>query len=270
MTSWQKTVKYIALAFAIFLSISIISGICMALSSLTFLFGSKNNVGELTSYPIEGNVDELVIDISATDLTIHTDDNFRVDSNNEDLKINVSDGKLSISDEHKGFALNSKGVHLDIYIPKDMHFDSVDVDAGAGSVKIDELCADVLEIDLGAGEAQIDKLTADKSAKINSGAGELTINEGVLNNLEMDMGVGEVNLTGAILGKSKVDYGIGEANMTLVGTEDDYEIDLDKGIGGARLEGKTMKDDSVYGSGDNKIEIDGGIGEINITFQSQN
>ena len=37
-------------------------------------------------------------------------------------------------------------------------------------------------------------------------------------------------------------------------------------IGVARLAGESMRDDSVYGTGENRIEIDGGIGAINIEF----
>ena len=51
-----------------------------------------------------------------------------------------------------------------------------------------------------------------------------------------------------------------------MGSREDYRIDLDKGICEAKLEGVPMQDDSVYGSGENRIEIDGGIGEINIGF----
>ena len=54
--------------------------------------------------------------------------------------------------------------------------------------------------------------------------------------------------------------------MILLGSKDDYKIELDKGIGEATLEGESLKDDSVYGSGENKIDIDGGVGAINIDF----
>ena len=94
----------------------------------------------------------------------------------------------------------------------------------------------------------------------------LTINGGTLCNLALDMGVGELTLKSRIEGKSDLNYGIGEANLTLLGGREDYQIELDKGIGEARLEGENMRDDSVYGAGRNLIEIDGGIGEINIRF----
>ena len=268
MTGWQKTVKYLAMAFAIFLSVSIIGGICGGLASLSFLFGHKNEVvGELTSYQVEGNVEELVVDISAADLSIKTGEELRVDSNHKYLKVEESNGKLVISEKKKWLVSSSKGITVDIYIPEDMHFVCADVDAGAGSVKIDSLSADVVELELGAGEAQIGKLTAEKRARIDGGAGEVTILEGMLHNLELDMGVGELNLTGRILGESSVDYGIGETNLTLLGTEDDYRIELDKGVGEATLEGESMKDDSVYGLGANQIEIDGGVGELHVSFQ---
>ncbi|MGN0161054.1 MAG: DUF4097 family beta strand repeat-containing protein [Lachnospiraceae bacterium] len=266
MTAWQKTVKYLAIALAIFLSVSIISGICGGIASFSFVFGHRNGGGELTTYPVDGDVKELLIDISAADLSIKTGEGFRVESNNKYLTVTESDGKLMISEERKWFASGSEGIHLYIYIPANLKFDYAQVNAGAGSVKIEALSADVLELDLGAGEVQIDKLTAEKSARINGGAGELTIKDGLLHNMELDMGVGELNLTGRILGKSDLNYGIGEANMTLLGTKEEYRIELDKGIGEAKLEGKSMQDDSVYGSGDNRIDIDGGIGEIHITF----
>ena len=79
-------------------------------------------------------------------------------------------------------------------------------------------------------------------------------------------GAGELTLKSRIEGQSRLDYGIGETKLTLLGSREDYKIEIDKGIGEARLEGKSMQDDSVYGAGENRIEIDGGIGEINIDF----
>lgn len=51
--------------------------------------------------------------------------------------------------------------------------------------------------------------------KVNSGAGELTIRNGVMNDLSMDIGVGELELTGKLTGNCIVDYGIGETNHIL-------------------------------------------------------
>ena len=80
------------------------------------------------------------------------------------------------------------------------------------------------------------------------------------------MGVGKLTLKSRIEGKSDLDYGVGETNLTLLGSSEDYRIEIDKGIGEARLAGESIKDDSVYGWGENRIEIDGGIGAIRVEF----
>ena len=131
---------------------------------------------------------------------------------------------------------------------------------------MDALNAEKLSLDLGAGEVTIDKLTAGSSAKINGGAGQLTINGGGLANLDFDMGVGKVVLTSALTGEGKIDYGVGELCLTLIGSAEDYRIELDKGIGEALLDGQKMADDTVYGQGENTLEIDGGVGSMNIRF----
>ena len=47
--------------------------------------------------------------------------------------------------------------------------------------------------------------------------------------------------------------------------ESDYSIEVDKGISSCTFNGKELKDDTRYGDGENIIEIDGGIGDIEIT-----
>ena len=82
------------------------------------------------------------------------------------------------------------------------------------------------------------------------------------------MGIGELHYTGTLTGNSKVDYGVGETNLTLTGSEKDYQIILDKGVGDAIVNGMSMGDNSTYGNGVNRIEVDGGVGDLNIMFQS--
>ena len=94
----------------------------------------------------------------------------------------------------------------------------------------------------------------------------MTITNANLNNLDLDMGVGKLSLTSKILGNSKIDSGIGEIDLNLVGNKEDYKLHIDKGIGNVTADGTNLGDDSKYGDGNNYIDIDGGIGSINIDF----
>lgn len=271
MTSVQKTIKYLAMAFAIFLSISIIGGIFSALAGLSFIFTDRDRepVGEMRVYDINGTVSSLSVDLNAAKLKIMTGDKFSVESNHKYISVSVNNGNLRIDETKEPFSVNSEGVTVILSVPEGFVFDDARIETGAAEVDVDTLSADVLKLNLGAGEVNIKNLTANSRAGIDGGAGELTIEGGLLRNLDIEMGVGELNLTSRIEGESSLDYGVGETNVTLLGTREDYKIKIDKGIGEAKLEGENMRDDSVYGDGENYIDIDGGVGEINIEFSGE-
>lgn len=268
MTSVQKVIKYLAMALAIFLCVNIIGGIISAVAGVSLFFSNKENdaIGEMQVYPIDSEISSLSIDLSAAELKIETADNFSVESNHKYISVKEDNGKLCIDETKKPFSLLSKGVTVILNVPEGFVFDDAAVETGAGKVEIDALSADVLNLSLGAGEAKINSLTANSRADIDGGAGALTIDGGLLNNLDLDMGVGELNLKSRIEGESNIDYGVGETKLTLIGSKADYKIELDKGIGEAKLDGEDMNDDSVYGYGLNFIEIDGGVGSIKIEF----
>ena len=265
MTTMQKIIKYLALAFAIFLSVSIITGICGALYSVSYFF-SGNTSDEMTEHVIGNDFTSLTVNISAAELEIKSGEKFGIETNHKHLTYKENGEILEIN-ETKPFFTSRSGMKVILTIPAGTVFDYADINAGAGSVRIDELRAGTIKIDLGAGELKAGLLDALSKAEIDGGAGSVTINGGYLNNADIEMGIGELNLTSELDGKSSIDYGVGETNLVLIGSDNDYKIELDKGIGEAWLDGKKMSDDSVYGGGSRRIEIDGGIGELNIFFK---
>lgn len=266
MTSFQRAIKYCALAFAVFLSVSIIGGICSAVA-MVFGFLGGDNVGEMQTYSISSEITSLDIEIGMASFEIVEGENFSVESNLKNLSVEEKNGVLQISDEQKNGSIGSSDASVVLTVPAGFVFDEANVSAGAGELTIDTLTANDLKLDLGAGETEIGYLTVSEKAEINNGAGELTIQGGELNDLSMDLGVGEMELTGKLTGDCLINYGVGEAKLNLSGDSSDYQIELDKGIGGATLDGETMSADSVYGDGPNRISIDGGIGSIRIQFE---
>ena len=268
MTAFQKVIKYIAVALAIFLTVTIIGGIITGISSISFLLSGKETgtVGEMQYFPIDGEISSLSVALSGAELKIKTADKFSVESNHKYISVKEDNGKLSISETKKFFAVSPEGVTVSLSVPENFVFDEAAVETGAGKVEIHSLSADVLKLSLGAGKADIKSLTANSRAEIDGGAGELNIDGGRLCNLNLDMGVGKLTLKSRIEGESDIDYGVGQTDLCLLGSKADYKIELDKGIGEAKLCGESMKDDSVYGSGENFIEIDGGVGALSIEF----
>lgn len=265
MNPLQKVIKYLAIALAAFLCVCIVGGII----SLACLFLDKDDyVGERKTYSVEEEISSLSLKLGGATLEIRTSDKFLVESNHKYLSVGVNDGLLSIK-ETKKIVTPSKGATVTLYVPETFVFDEARLETGAGRVEIDALSADILNLSLGAGEVTVKTLTANARSEIDGGAGKLTIDGGRLCNLDLDMGVGELSLKSRIEGESFLDYGIGETNLILLGKREDYQIKIDKGIGEAKLEGESMKDGGVYGTGKNKIEIDGGIGGIHVTFSNE-
>ena len=267
MNPLQKAIKYLAIAFAIFLIVTIIGGIMTGIAGISLLFSdSDGSTGEMQMYSIDGDISSLSIDLSGAKLQIKASDTLSVESNNNYISVKTEEGRLSIKETRKLFTVYPKGITVILNIPEDYVFDKASVETGAGRVKIDALCADILKLSLGAGEADIKNLTARERAEIDAGAGKLKVNGGLLNNLELDMGVGDLTLKSRIEGKSSLDYGIGDTELILLGDNDDYKIEIDKGIGAASVAGENAHDDYIYGNGKNRIEIDGGIGSMKIDF----
>lgn len=267
MTTIQKIIKYCAVAFAIFLIVSILGGILGAASSISHIFAKNEAVGEMKTFEIKEEVKSLEVELSRAQFELKTGDNFSVESNNKNLKVDHSNGILQIKEKKKSIGHYSDRMKVILTIPEDFRFEKANVSTGAGTVKIDSLLSDTLMLDLGAGEVDIEYLSADLSATIDGGAGEVQIDDSKLANLKFDMGIGEADLTGSLSRHCEIDYGIGEMNLNLTDSRDKYCITLNKGLGEAKLDDQKMSDGGVYGNGKNMIEIDGGIGELKIRFE---
>ena len=268
MTALQRIIKYCAVAFAAFLIVAIISGICGAISMVSFFFDG-DAAGEMQTHTVSSDVESLDLEVSAAALEIVTGDCFSVESNHKYLTVMEEKGVLIVSEKRSNFGVSSGDVAVVMTIPEKYVFEGALISAGAGKVSIDTLSAKKLTLELGAGATEIGTLEVKNQSSVSSGTGKLTIRDGELHDLSMEMGVGKLEFTGRMTGNCDVDFGIGGAELTLLGSRDEYQIELDKGIGEATLNGKDMFDGGVYGTGENRIDIDGGVGSIRIQLESR-
>ena len=277
MTTLQKVIKYLALAFAIFLTVSIVGGILSAVGLLGSLFSDDDAewgdvIGETKNYTVSSEISDLNIQINAADFYIKEGNSFSVESNLKNLEVDEKNGCLTLKDLTK-IKLNGSNAYenavLTIWVPVGTVFDNVNIKTGAGRFTVDSFSAATIGFELGAGDVTISKLIAEKSANIEGGAGRITISDGAIKNLDLEMGLGQLNLTSALTGDCNLDSGIGEMNVTLLGSKDDYELDIEKGIGNITVDGKNVTDFGSSGNGANEVDIHGGVGAINVRFNNE-
>lgn len=266
MSSAQKVIKYFAIFFAISLIVCIFSGIYQALGVVGgILTNNQDGKGlNIKHYPNSSNV--LSVDVISSRLKIVEGDHFKIESDSKYIISKQDYNKLSVKEKNKGFFETRKNKVVTIYIPKDMVFDKVYISNKAGTIDIESMTTRELELEIGAGKVDIDEITSLNNTNIESGAGKVTINSAKLNNLNLDAGVGKFTINGKLTGKAKIDAGVGDLSINLLGYKDDYGIYVETGIGNINIDGNKVKDNTTYGIGNNKVDIDGGVGNINIRF----
>ena len=271
MNTTQKIIKYLAIAFAVFLIVTIISAILTGLYALSNVLGLRNDnetIGEMKTIEIEeSQITTLDIDVAFTNLIIKIDDSFKIETNNNNINYNQDNQNIQITEKaHKWFERNYNG-DLILYIPETIEFEKVKINAGAGKINIENLNTEELELELGAGETEIKTLNVTRDCNIDGGAGKFSILSGNINNLDLDIGLWETNLTAKLKGKSDIDAGVGNVNITLLGNKEDYKIDIDKGLGNINIDEDSFDVDGTYGTGETFIKVDGGVGNIKVDFE---
>ena len=275
MTTAQKVIKYIALGFAAFLIVTIISLILNGGYALLSAFGLiQENVITEDLKVISSEVKEvstLKIDLAFTNLDIKTGDIFKVETNNSKITFENNNGSVKIKEKNINWlSNNNRASNLTIYIPEDMlTIDETNIETGAGKINIEKLNTQTLYLELGAGDVHIENVIATGETKIDGGVGKTRLNSCKINNLKANLGMGEFVFSGKLTGKSEIDSGVGAINIKLLDNSDNYTINADKGIGSITLDGKKLETDRVYGNGQNHLDIDGGIGEIKIDFEEE-
>ena len=275
MTTAQKIIKYFATAFAVFLIVTIISAIFGGGYVLLRAFGLINTDKNIVTEDLKvissevKEISTLKLELAFTNLEIKIGDSFKVETNNSKITFTNDNGSVKIKEEKYNWSENHDNAsELIIYIPEDMiALDETKIEAGAGNINIEKLNTQGLYLELGAGDVKIANLTVSEEAKIDGGVGRTELKSCEINNLKANLGMGEFVFSGKLTGKNEVDSGVGAINIDLLDSSENYTIDVDKGIGSVTLDGMKLEMDRVYGTGENYLDIDGGIGEIKINFK---
>lgn len=269
MTTTQKIIKYLAIAFALFLVISIFS-IIFGLSReiISSINSDKKDSELLEEYTTisnnVNNIESFKIDISNDDIEIKKGEKFEVKTNDPDVKFYHENSIVKIkSDKTFSWHLsNSSRGTIIIYLPNEFNISELDLNLGAGKIDIDKLFVETLLMDLGAGTMTAKEINVYEKAAINGGAGNININSGTINNLNLKLGAGNASIQSDLTGSNTLTTGVGKLNLGLSRSKDNYRFDINKGLGNIILNDFDVSEDTLIGDGETKIKINGAVGNI--------
>ena len=264
MTTFQKIIKYLAIGLAIFICMTLLTGLVGGvktfLESLNIIKEPDTNYNEVIDY--NTNFSYLDISLNSSNLIIKNGDKFSVDTSDKNIKIFNENNKLKIVDNNKKI-FNTKVKDLIVTIPYNYSFEVVKIETGAGKVNIEGINTNLLEMELGAGKTVLNNIVSNKTF-VETGAGSVNISNSKLNDLNLELGVGKIDIDAEVTGKSSIESGIGELNLSLELPLCEYSFEFEKGIGEIRLNNESIKNNSKIGEGYNYIKIEGGVGSINV------
>jgi hypothetical protein len=284
MNSFQRLIKYCAIAFAILLAIGIITFIVnivygiVSFSNISKLRVEKSEYRTVDYDETFTGVSSLDIDNSTGSLGIQIGDSFRVEGRDvfEGFKAEVDGrGTLKVSDNESGFRLwgfhfdgfNSPKSKVTIYVPADFVAEEVRIATGAGAVNLEELTTEYLYISAGAGNINGRNLKADK-VRVDGGVGSISLGNVDFRNTNFNCGVGNVYLSGVLQEENQFDCGVGEVELELIGDINDYNLDIEAGVGSIRINGRKIEElDQENRSAKHSIEVDGGVGNVRIDIE---
>lgn len=167
------------------------------------------------------------------------------------FKCYVDGDELKLTTKKKLFHMNNVGVgSINVYIPRQMQFEDVSLDLAAGTLYVEEICADSLSVNVDTGEAVIDDFDA-KEADFKCGAGSITTGGAVGQEIDMKCGFGSITYTAA-------------------GYEDDYNYDIECGVGevicGESSYSGLGTDKMIDNQAQKEINIECGVGSVTIDF----
>ena len=258
----STTIKYIKIGAIAILSVLLVWAIFGIVTNITYATGEE----QVWDVKNPSAIKHLEIEVNAADLKIEVGERFHITSNLKYLEVYESSDGLVI-EESFHVEKNYNHAFLTITIPEILTFSDVKITFGAGRFSVDTLHAETIEFDHGAGEVDIRDLYVSKGININDGAGKMTIDGGSINNLHLDMGAGEVDIRAEILGHSELHFGIGDAKITLLGTSEIYTVEISEHIGDVLINDMDFTHESIIGDGPNHLDINGGVGLVELIFE---
>ena len=233
MTEMQKIIKYCALALAIFLIFIIVTTIANVgynILEKTDLINNSNSKLLKNNIVISNNeseIREIDIDIKSSNIILKTAKNFKVETNNKDIKYSYEDGKVLIKQNNvnKWYFNKNNNSKLIFYIPSEISLEKINLNNNVGDVKID-----------------FEKIS----------------------NLNIDLDVGDIFVKSMLSGKNIIKSNIGDINLELSLKQEDYKFEFDKDIGEVKLNNNKIKRDTITGNSNNNLKIKTNIGDIKI------
>ena len=206
-------------------------------------------------YQLKYQPTKLDIELKYDDLILEEGDSFCVrvyDDSGKNVTVKESSDTLKVRSTKK----LSKNRKVCISYPEDVKLQELEIEMGAGTVYLNrDIETEKLSVEMGAGEFESKNPVTAREADLEIGTGSMTF---------------------ADLSARKTDgeCGLGELDLTLTGTQEDYNYDLECGVGNLDVGSDSYsglgREKTISNKGaDRKLDLECGMGNISVDFSGK-
>ena len=208
-----------------------------------------------TVYQLKYQPTKLDIELKYDELILEEGDSFCVrvyDDSGKNVTVKESSDTLKVRSTKK----LSKTRKVCISYPEDVKLQELEIEMGAGTVYLNrDIETEKLSVEMGAGEFDSkNPVTAE----------------------EADLEIGTGSMTFADLSAKKIsgECGLGELDITMTGTQEDYNYDLECGVGNLDVGSDSYsglgREKSISNTGaDRKLDLECGMGNVSVDFSGK-
>ena len=208
-----------------------------------------------TVYQLKHQPTKLDIELKYDELILEEGDSFCVrvyDDNGKNVTVKESSDTFKVRSTKK----LSKTRKVCISYPEDVKLQELEIEMGAGTVYLNrDIETEKLSVEMGAGEFD----------SKNSVTAE-----------EADLEIGTGSMTFADLSAKKIsgECGLGELDLTMTGTQENYNYDLECGVGNLDVGSDSYsglgREKSISNTGaDRKLDLECGMGNVSVNFSGK-
>ena len=206
-------------------------------------------------YQLKYQPTKLDIELKYDELILEEGDSFCVrvyDDNGKNVTVKESSDTLKVRSTKK----LSKTRKVCISYPEDVKLQELEIEMGAGTVYLNrDIETEKLSVEMGAGEFESKNPVTAREADLEIGTGSMTF---------------------ADLSARKTDgeCGLGELDLTLTGMQEDYNYDLECGVGNLDVGSDSYsglgREKTISNKGaDRKLDLECGMGNISVDFSGK-
>lgn len=219
--------------------------------------------------------DAICVDADIMDLTVEAGERFSLSSRYTDtlkLEYEVKDGTLNVKVRAPKMALwggmRNEQCSMTLTIPEGTELNLMNIEVAMGNISAEEITSKGCDTLTNMGNCTFKKCSFEE-ADIDTNMGEITIKDTYLGDAEVNNDMGTIRVENCTFQDLDVDNAMGDTIIDAEQSLDDYQIELEAGMGEVRVNGQGEGTKYRQSGSAGKLEASTSMGSVRLSYRNE-